>query len=303
MGLRRNLRVARRIGLGVLALPFLATGLVAQMAVVGPLFPKSLHLQRFSYSVIRSILGIKIEFNSASAPIEKNKPTWFVGNHQSQADIITLGSTLHAAFAGKGTFMQNKWIAPIGRSVHYIGLRRVPKDHEDYNKFQDQARGKVSNNFNAGRNLITFQEGTTTDGSEVKLFRAGLLKTLFTRGGADKEGNPIKLEGDVVVQPVGIKVKSVEGLSTEEREDLRHYYSHYTSKETLKRIISRLATKEIVLELKAFEPLNPADFADEKELANKACDLIRSFVSPHQKDVTPAEIPNIDSPVIVPPKM
>ncbi len=296
MSLRRNLRVARRIGLGVLVSPLILAGAALQVGVIAPLFPKSMHVQQMTYGIIAKILGYKFEFNAASAPIVKDKPTWFVGNHQSQADIIAFGAVFHAAFAGKGTFMQNKWIAPLGHSVHYIGLRRVPKDHPDYKKFQEQASGKVSNNFNAGRSMLTFQEGTTTDGSEVKQFRAGLLRTLFKRGGIDKDGHPIKLERDVPVQFVAVRVKSVEGVSAEGRDDLRHHYSHYTSKDTVKRILSRLATKEIVLEFKAFAPVYSSDFANEIELANTGCDLIRGFAAPHQKEVRRAEIPGIDIP-------
>lgn len=296
MGLRRNLRVARRATLGLLALPFLIGGAAFQATVMGPVFNNHKTIPQAFYNTLRRLMGIKVEFNKASAPIEEKRQTWYVANHQSIADFMVLGSTLDATFAGKGDIMRWPVVGALAKAVNYIGIRRVPKDHPDFQKFHGMTKGKMIKNFNDGRNAIMFPEGTTTDGAEIRLFRAGLLSILFAREGLDKQGSKVTLDKDVVVQPIGIKVVSVEGKKVEDNDELREFYSHYNSNKTLERILTRLATKEIRIELNASAPMQIENYADEKELANSACDLVREFVCPHQKEVKRAEIPNVDGP-------
>ena len=77
------------------------------------------------------------------------------------------------------------------------------------------------------------------------------------------------------------------------RPELRHFYSHYTTDNTLKRIWTRMATKSITVELTVFPSMAPKDFADGKELANTASDKIRAVVAPGQKTVEKAKIPGV----------
>src|SRR5262249_1425984 len=126
---------------------------------------------------LRALLGYKIEFNKASAPFEKNKPTWYLLNHMSIADFIVAGSTLKGTFAGKGEILTSPWckwsgISHLVRAVNYIGLRRKSEHN-------DESRGKIAQNFNAGFNTIMFPEGTTSRGDKLYLFRGALLGLLY----------------------------------------------------------------------------------------------------------------------------
>lgn len=289
----RNLRALRRAMVGLAMLPVLIGATALQGFVVGPLLDNHAALPNFIYNSLRRLFGIKIEFSKASAPLEDKKSTWFVANHMSIADFMVLGSTLKGTFAGKGDILRWPGVAQMARAVKYIGIRRVNKDHPDFEKFHKQTIAKIARNFNAGHNTIMFPEGTTTDGSQVALFRAGLLSMLYGANGVDEQGNTITLDREVVVQPVAIRVREVEGKDIATREDLRHFYSHYNTNNTLKRIWTRLATKDLTIELTAFPPLNPKDFKDQFELANKAGELVRSVVAPHQKEVGKAVIPGV----------
>lgn len=289
----RNLRALRRALIGLAMLPVLIGATAMQGFIVGPLLNNHTAVPNFVYNSLRRLFGIKIEFSKASAPIEDKKATWFVANHMSIADFMVLGSALKGTFAGKGDIMRWPGVAQMARAVNYIGIRRVNKDHPDFERFHKQTIGKIMNNFNAGHNTIMFPEGTTTDGSQVALFRAGLLSMLFGAKGTDKEGNAVTLNRDVWVQPIAIRVKEVEGKDINTREDLRHFYSHYNTHNTLQRIWTRFATRSLTIELTAFPALNPKDFRDEKELANKAGELVRSVVAPHQKEVEKASIPGV----------
>ncbi len=289
----RNLRAFRRSLIGLAVLPVLVASTALQGFIVGPVFNNHTVLPNFSYNTLRRLFGIKVAFSKASAPLEQSRATWFVANHMSIADFIVLGSALKGTFAGKGDLLRWPGVAQMARAVKYIGIRRVNKDDPNFETYHRQTIGKIMKNFNEGHNTIMFPEGTTTDGSQVALFRAGLISLLYGNDGLDKEGDPVRLEREVVVQPIAIKVTEVEGKSIDSREDLRHFYSHYNTENTLKRIWTRLATRNLTIELTAFPPMAPKDYKDQFELINKAGDQIRSVVAPGQTEIRPASIPGV----------
>ncbi len=268
----------------------LVTGLLWNIYAKRPDDEKIKQLSHKFYNDLADLFGIKITFNSASVPIENENLTWYIANHMSIADFIVLGSVLkNGTFAGKELGIPEK----LQKIAKYIGIPRVNKDHPEFALNNQKTMGRIVQNFNQGQSTIMFPEGTTTDGSHVALFRAGLLNALFDGQGLDKDANPVALEGDVKVQPIAIKVADVEGKNVDMRPELRHYYSHYTSDNTLSRIWTRLATKSITIELTVFPAMDPKDYADGKELANEASGLIRAIVAPDQKTVEKAKIPGV----------
>jgi 1-acyl-sn-glycerol-3-phosphate acyltransferase len=289
----RNLRATGRVLGGLVLLPLLLAGVIGQ-AITGPVTKNYSTIPTLLYKSLKNLFGIKVEFNKNSAPLETKKPTWFVANHMSIADFMVLGSTLKGTFAGKGDVLLWPGIAQMARAVKYIGIRRVSKDHPEFETFHKQTIGKIMTNFNKGYNTIMFPEGTTTNGKEVALFRAGLISMLYENEGLDKKGNIVKLDEEVVVQPVAIRVKEVEGKNAIGNDDLRNLYSRYDENNTIKRIWNRLGTKDMTIELTAFEPLHPSDFKDQFELINHAGAQIRALVAPEQKEVKPAIIPGVD---------
>lgn len=282
--LRKNTRATLRAAAGAaLFLPIIAATAL-QGFVVGPLTGNYSTIPNLIYKTMGKLFGYKYEFNKASKPIEKNKSTWFVANHMSIADFIVLGSTLEGTFAGKGDILKWPGVAAMARAVKYIGLRRSKE-------FNPQSRAKIIKNFNKGFNTIMFPEGTTTPGKTVALFHAGLITLLFGEKGTDKEGKDVELQKDVVVQPVAIRVKEVNGQNAIGNDDLRNLYSMYDDDNTLRRIWRRMQIKSMTIELTAFEPLKPADFKDAKELINNAALSVASVVNPGQTTFEKAKIP------------
>lgn len=252
--------------------------------VIGPLTGNYKVIPNFVYNLSRKVAGIKIEFNAASAPLEKSRQVWFVANHLSNSDFMVLGSVLNGTFAGKGDIMKWPVIAQLARSVKYIGLRRSKE-------FNPLSRAKIIENFNAGQNTIMFPEGTTTDGKEVCLFHAGLLTILFGDKGVDKKGREVALQKDVIVQPLAIRVKSINGQDAIGNDDLRNMYSMPQVKSTFAWAWKQMMIRETVIEVSAFPPLEPANFKDEKDLINEAGWVVRRHVAPGQTDVKKAHIP------------
>lgn len=278
-------RVARRLATGVAAVPLVLGAVAAQALVAGPVFKNYSTLPNLVIRMARRITGLKVVFNESAAPVVQGRPTWFVANHISTSDPFVLGDRLDGTFAGKGELLKSPVVAPIARAVKYIGLRRSKE-------FNPQSRGKIIRNFNEGSNLIMFPEATTTDGSSVKMFHAGLITALFGEKGVDEKGNEVKLEKDVVVQPLAIRVVDVDGQTAMNDPHVRGAYTREYGESPLHRVFERLSHKRITVEVTSLPPLNPADFSDAKELINKAALDVASIVNPGQTTFEKAVIPH-----------
>ena len=281
------LRMAVRAVAGVVAVPVIA-GLLAVQRVVGPLTGNYKTIPNIVYGTLRRLFGYTVEFNAASAPLVKDKPVWFVANHLSGADAFVVGGALDGSFVGRDDAMKWPVLRHALRSIKMIGVRRQPK-------FNDQARGKIAKNFNDGYNTIMFPEGSTSDGKKVYLFHAAFLTLLYGGGSVDRKKNPVPLQKDVIVQPVAIRVKSVNGKDALNNDELRNLYT-LPGRNTLRRIWKRAQVRKMTLELTVLPPLNPKDFKDAQELANKAAQDIAGVVNPGQKTFEKAHIPGYTPP-------
>ena len=280
----KHLRAAVRMGIALAATPVFVGLAALQAFVVRPLTGNQSFIPNLIYNASAKLIGLKIKFNAASAPVEKQQ-TWYVANHISNADFLALGAKLDGTFAGKGDILKWPVVAQMARAIKYIGLRRS----SEYNA---ESRAKLVKNFNDGQNAIMFPEGTTSDGSKVHLFRAALPGLLYGDPAVDKNKQEVKLDKDVVVQPVAIKIKSVNGKDPAGDAKLRELYCMYHEENMLTRIWKRMQVREITVELTAMTPLKPQEFKDAKELMNKAALEIATVVNPGQTTFTKAEIPS-----------
>lgn len=280
--LRQAIRVSVRAVAGLVAIPTIA-GLLAVQRVVGAITGNYKTIPNMVYGILRGLFGYKVEFNKASAPIVKGKRVMFLANHLSGADAFVVGGALDGSFVARDDAMKLPVVRQALWAVNIIGVRRRPE-------FNDQARGKIIKNFNDGYNTIMFPEGATSDGKKVLLFHAGLLTFLFGAKATDKKNQPVALKEDVVVQPVAIRVKSVNGKDALNNDELRNLYS-LPGRDTLRRIWKRAQTRNMTLELTVLPALNPKDFKDAKDLANKAALDIASVVNPGQTIFEKGHIP------------
>lgn len=280
----KYLRASTRLALGILSFPMMLGLTALQALVIGPLMGNDSMIPNLLYKWSSKLVGIKVEFNKASAPIVTDKPTWFVANHISTADFLPLGSKLKGNFVGKGEVLKWPVVAQIAKALKFMGLRRS-------SEYNGQSRAKIIKNFNKGHNTIMFPEGTTTDGSRVALFRAAMLKILYGETGVDKDGKTIPLKKDVVVQPVAIRVKTVNGKDATNNAELRDGYTMFNEESLFKRAWKRMQLKEVTLEVTVLPPLDPKAFKDERELINTAAQKIADVVNPGQKTFEKAQIP------------
>ena len=128
---------------------------------------------------------------SAALPFEvevqgelPREPMLWVGNHVSWTDIPLLGQLMPLSFLSKAevrTWPLAGWLA------HKAGTLFIRRGSGDSSLLARQ----LQRHLGAGRQLLIFPEGTTTDGLQVRTFHGRLLTSA--------------IEAGVAVQPVAIR--------------------------------------------------------------------------------------------------
>lgn len=138
------------------------------------------------------LLGLKVEVRGK---ISTDRPTLFVSNHSSYADITVLGGLVPGSFVAKSEVADWPFfglLAKLQRTVFVDRQMRRAADHRD----------AMQRRLEAGDNLILFPEGTSNDGNRVLPFKSAL----FSVAERVVDGRP------VTVQPVSIAYTRLDGL-------------------------------------------------------------------------------------------
>jgi 1-acyl-sn-glycerol-3-phosphate acyltransferase len=247
-----------------------------QLLIAGPLLRDFDTLPNFFSKMCSKILGLTIEFNG----VAKNKdPVIYIANHTSYLDGVTLGSKLKGNFIGKAAIANWPLIGKLGHAVRTIFIERTRED-------LPRAHVKMIRALNKGENILFFPEGTTTDFNIVGRFNAGLLRVLFKDDVKNIKGEDVKLEKNVTVLPMAIKVKSVNGESVQSKPELKDKYAWYGETSMLSHIWNCLQNKSMTIELKALKEVKPDDFKKSQDpaisLANEAHRQVTHHVIPEQ---------------------
>ena len=160
-GLRRAGRIAGVVIWGL----FMASALaVRELFARGDLGARRLRsMQRFM-AALSSALGLEIRVVGAIP----REPMLWLSNHVSWLDIPVMGQLAPIAFLSKDNVRQ--W--PIaGWLAHHAGTLFVRRGASENGGVREQMAGHLS----AGRALLMFPEGTTTDGQDVATFHGRLL--------------------------------------------------------------------------------------------------------------------------------
>jgi 1-acyl-sn-glycerol-3-phosphate acyltransferase len=292
--LLRNIRAARRATVLVALTPGILALTALQHFVVQKMFKNSTAIPKLLFRIGRRAMGIKVEFNQASAPLIKDKPVLFVTNHTYGNDYIPIGGLLDGAFIGKIEMRKVPLLGKIADSMNFIGIHRSRKDNA-------RSRGKIIAHLNRGKGAVLFAEGTVGNGEEINRFHAALFGVPLGEPGLDEKNEPISLKQDVPVQSVSMRLKSLDGKDVSKDAAARIAYRNPTETKPLRVLWSKLKYRKTVFEMRAFEPLQPADYKDGertqrmKDIANKATAEIASEVNPDQTRFEPARIPGSKS--------
>jgi 1-acyl-sn-glycerol-3-phosphate acyltransferase len=152
-----------------------------------------------------AILGLRVEVRGQ--PVQDGQAV-YVSNHVSHFDIPVIGSVLRAAFVAKAEMAKWPVAAFMARLQQTVFISR---DSRDGSKVAERIAAEVS----AGRSLLLFPEGTTSDGSAVAPFKSTLFAILFP-----PTPTPWR------VQPFTLRVRIANGevVRTQAQRDAYAYY-------------------------------------------------------------------------------
>jgi 1-acyl-sn-glycerol-3-phosphate acyltransferase len=138
------------------------------------------------------IIGLKVR---QIGTIAMARPVLFVVNHISWLDILVLGSLLEGAFIAKGEIAAWPilgWLAKCQRTVFIERKWRRTRDHKDL----------MIDWLKAGKNLILFAEGTSSDGLRLLPFKSAFFVLAETK----------MAEGPIKVQPVSLGYNRLDNM-------------------------------------------------------------------------------------------
>lgn len=154
--------IARLCAIVLWSLPLVAAQCIVLLFHKGP---GSYFIPQLWHRGIAAIIGLKVEITGK--PISQQQ-TIFVGNHLSYLDIFALGSIIRASFVAKEEIAH--W--PV------IGFLSSVQQTAFISRSGGHAK-KVANSLaamlKAGKGLILFPEGTSTDGRTILPFKSSLF--------------------------------------------------------------------------------------------------------------------------------
>lgn len=259
------------------------------------------------YKRTRDLLGIKVEFNGV--PFVKDRPVLYVGGHHiSRNDFLVALSGFRASFMMLKRFFDAPFVGPFSRAVHNIPAAQLQKidtaglspEEEAAKLKQEKERVKeweqasFIENYQAGYNSALFASGTTTDGSKIVDLSPGVLEILFGKT-ATKDGKTFQLKENEIplVQLFTVEVKSIDGRPARKGvgRDTYPYAWQYSDGNMVRGIWRMLQAESMVINLKAFEPIDPRTLPDTgsprenaKALTETLYQMAKNEVVPHQTE-------------------
>lgn len=222
----------------------LAGGL-ATVAMIYPLVSRA-RRERLKQSWSRkllSILGIQLRIHGHLQP-----GTLLVANHISWIDIFVINATMPTCFVSKTEVRGWPAIGWLAEKTGTLFIERGRRQHVQH------IAHAMAKRLDTGQSVALFPEGTTTDGSTLLPFHAGLFQPAISAG--------------VRVQPVTIQYKTADG----HRSTAPAYAGDTT---ILACLWATLARHGLTAELDGLTPLSTAA-AERRELAGWAEAAIRN---------------------------
>jgi 1-acyl-sn-glycerol-3-phosphate acyltransferase len=206
------------------------------------------------------------------APIHEG-PAIYLPNHMSYLDFAVLGSVTKTSFVSKEETEKQPFIGAMLRAMSTTFIKRTSDD-------LPRACAEIKRKVADGRNHSWYPEATTTDGSFVLPFRAGLLQGIFNEE-AKAEGYK-DLNRDLRVQAFTMRLTHINGVNVEEnRAETQHlrdiFCNHIGAADANSKLGDALpvfkymsTVKSARVEFIAHEPINPFECEDGRDIVNKA---------------------------------
>ncbi|NCC51818.1 MAG: 1-acyl-sn-glycerol-3-phosphate acyltransferase [Spartobacteria bacterium] len=228
----------------------LAGGVLQSLLLLATRGPLADILPKFWHRVVCRIFGLRVEI--LGTPVASGQ-TLFVANHLSYLDIPVIGSALKVSFVAKKEVASWPFFGYLARLQQTAFIDRNPRSARS-------GAARIQSVIAAGRSIVLFPEGTSTDGSRILPFKTSLFSVL--------------LEGvngqDIAVQPVTVRLEHAENQEERDR------YAWYGDMDMPPHLWAFAKSRGATVRLVFHPPLGAAGFQDRKALA-RACQIAVAF--------------------------
>ena len=199
------------------------------------------------------IFGLRVEVSGTPAPGR----TVFVANHLSHLDVMVLGSLLQASFVAKDEidgWPVLGWLTRLQQSVF------VSRDPRAAHEVTAALRAALE----AGRSLVLFPEGTSSDGRKVLPFKSSAF-VLFGEAGMENVG----------LQPVTVELLAVAGRGRDDGFD-RDLYAYHGDASLGPHMLRFLGSRGARVGVRFHPPIEAPQVLDRKALAQRVRERVVS---------------------------
>lgn len=246
---------------------------------VGPILRNRTKVAKWIHRGVTSHMNINIVVKGKADP---KRQVMVASNHLSYLDASVLGNVFEGAFMGKREIAKWPVLGFLVRQFDPILIKRAKKKdgEQAYRDAQAHSHYKVTKALNEGKSIIFFPESTTSDGSSVLPYRAGMFRVLFN-GAADRDGKPLEVTRDVGVQPVAIRVLEVNRKNAIGNQKLRDVFAWHGDHQGMLSHMwnNALMANHMKIEVTILPVLNPKDFSSPEDLANAAHKMVNNVVT------------------------
>ncbi|WP_057789152.1 lysophospholipid acyltransferase family protein [Roseovarius atlanticus] len=214
--------------------------------------PWTARLQRWAIWAGLHVIGLR--YRREGRPMQSHGAV--VANHASWMDIFALGAGQAITFVSKAEVAGWPGIGFLARLVGTVFISRDPRQ-------ADAQRNQLKAELDAGRKLLFFPEGTSTDGMRVLPFKSSLFAA-FT-----------DLEAGLRIQPVTVVYVAPDGV-----EEPRFYgwWGDMDLGPHMLQVLSRFPQGGV--RVIYHEPISVSDYPDRKALARALEAKVRSAMPP-----------------------
>lgn len=193
------------------------------------------------------VMGIVVEVRGT---MHGGQTVW-IANHLSYLDILAIGSVARCSFVAKDDIRGWPVFGRLARLQDTVFISRTSR------RAAAVARA-LSAALAAGRSLVVFPEGTTSDGSSVLPFKSSMFEVFV----ADRA------RADVTLQPLTVWVETIDGRAVDVAN--RDLYAYHGDASLGPHLLRFLGTKGARVRLTFHAPLTEDSTASRKTLANAA---------------------------------
>ena len=202
-------------------------------------------MPRFIHRSFLKIMGIDVHIEGT---IHQGQ-TLFVSNHCAWLDIAVLGAHLfYASFVSKGEVQRWPLVGMLcwWQQTIFIDRRALSRAREQSSMLAQKLR--------AGRCIILFPEGTTSDGNRVLPFKSSLFEVVYQAN--------VK---ELMVQPISVAYYGIDGNPM--GRTWRPFYAWYGNMAFLPHLIIMFGLGRCQIRVVFHEPVRADTFTSRKQLA------------------------------------